>query len=335
MNRQDKPEHDEYEGFDESDGCSASDLLERAEDLLFSLGMDKERSNDRSAMTFLALANVRPGTDWTTATNAMYTTRQIMDWIRDQMGVAYAPNTRETIRRFTLHQFIAGGIVQYNADDPDRPTNSPRNNYRITPPLLPVIRAIDTPEYPELLAEFLGGIKTWNQQVAERREMNRVPVCMPDGTKMTLSAGGQNVLIKQMVEEFCPRFVPGGVVLYIDDTDKALGGIVDDILQALGIEIPEHGKAPDLIVWDRDNNWVFMMEACSTHGPVDVMRKHELRTLFAGIGAPVVFVSCFPDRSVMRRYLTDLAWETEAWCADTPDHMVHLDGARFLGPYEG
>jgi len=193
---------------------------------------------------------------------------------------------------------------------------------------------MDTPEYPRLLEGFLSGIKTWNQQVVEERGMSRVPVRMPDGTDMTLSAGGQNILIKKMIEEFCPRFVPGGVVLYLDDTDKALGGIVDDILQLLGIDIPEHGKAPDLIVWDKENNWVFMMEACSTHGPVDVMRKRELRTLFGGIKVPMVFVSCFPDRGVMRRYLTDLAWETEAWCADTPDHMIHFDGKRYLGPYE-
>ena len=257
---------------DGTDGYSASDLLERAGDLLAALGMDRERCNERSAMTFLALADVRPGTDWTTATNEMYTTRQIMDWIRDQMGIDYAPNSRETIRRFTLHQFIAGGLVQYNADDPNRPVNSPKNNYRIAPPLLPVIQGLDSNEYANLLEDFLSGIKTWNQQVAEERQMNRVPVHMPDGTDMSLSAGGQNILIKKMVEEFCPRFVPGGTVLYIDDTDKALGGIVGHILRQLHIEIPEHGKAPDLIVWDSENNWVFMMEACSTHGPVDVMR---------------------------------------------------------------
>ena len=231
-----------------------SDLIEGAEDLLASLGMDRERSNERSAMTFLALANVSPRTGWQDATNEMYTTRQIMDWIRDEMGVEYAPNTREAIRRYTLHQFIAGGIVQYNADDPNRAVNSPKNNYRIVPRLLPVIRAMDTPEFPYLLSDFLDGIETWNKQVAEQRRMSRIPVRMPDGTNLTLSAGGQNHLIKQMVEEFCPRFIGGGIVLYIDDTDKALGGVVDDILLELGIEIPEHGKAPDLIVWDDENN---------------------------------------------------------------------------------
>lgn len=320
--------------YGDHEGYTAADLLERAEDLLEALGMDRERSNDRSAMTFLALADVKPGCNWSSATNEMYTTRQIMDWIRDEMGTTYAPNTRETIRRFTLHQFVAGGLVEYNADDPNRPTNSPKNNYRIAPPLLPVLQAIDTPEFPTLLEDFLAGITTWNQQVSEQREISRVPVRMPNGIPMTLSAGGQNALIKAMVEEFCPRFIPGGVVLYIDDTDKSLGDVTDDILEFLGIEVPEHGKSPDLIVWDKANNWVFMMEACSTHGPIDVIRKRELHTLFENIKVPIVFISCFPDRAVMRKYLADLAWETEAWCADTPDHMVHLDGVKFLGPYE-
>lgn len=314
-------------------GWSRDDLIEQAQDLLERLGMDRERSNERSAMTFLALAHVGPGDEWVDATDEMYTTRQIMDWIRDEMGVEYAANTRETIRRFTLHQFVEGGIVQYNADDPNRPTNSPKNNYRIVPALIPVIQAMGTLSFSPMLDDFVEGITTWNQMVAEERSMSRIPVTMPNGQELTLSAGGQNTLIKQMVEEFCPRFIPGGIVLFIDDTDKALGGVIDDILDHLGITIPEHGKAPDLIVWDNQRNWVFMMEACSTHGPIDVTRKQELPRLFAGIRAPMVFVSCFPDRAVMRRYLSDLAWETEAWCADTPDHMIHLNGSRFLGPY--
>lgn len=310
------------------------DLIEEAEDLLEQLGMDRERSNERSAMTFLALAHVGPDQDWQDATNEMYTTRQIMDWIRDEMDVEYAANTRETIRRFTLHQFIEGGIVQYNADDPNRPTNSPKNNYRIVPALVPVIQHMGAPSFTSMLEDFISGITTWKQRVAEERSMNRIPVKMPNGKTFTLSAGGQNTLIKDMIEEFCQRFVPGGIVLFVDDTDKALGGVVDDILEHLGITIPEHGKAPDLIVWDSKNKWVFMMEACSTHGPIDVTRKQELKDLFHGIREPMVFVSCFPDRAVMRRYLSDLAWETEAWCADTPDHLIHLNGSKFLGPYE-
>ncbi len=309
------------------------EMIKQTRDLLIDLGMDKERSNERSAMTFLALAHLDSNSAWSDATNEMYTTRQIMDWIRDRLGQDYAANTRETIRRFTLHQFSAGGLVEQNADQPDRPINSPKWNYRLTPGLIPLIHAIGTAEYKGKLDEFLGGIETWKQQQEEIRTMNKVPVELPDGTGVMLSAGGQNVLIKAMVEEFCPRYAPGGQVLYVDDTDHTFRTEQGALMESIGIQVPERGKAPDLVVWLEDRQWLYLMEACSTHGPIDVMRKRELIELFAPQKDKLVFVSCFPDRAVMRQYLADLAWETEAWCASDPDHMIHLDGERFIGPY--
>lgn len=312
---------------------SREDVIRKIQELLEDVGMDAERCNERSAMTFLALAHIDDDTSWEDATGEMYTTREIMDWIRDHLGVEYAPNTRETIRRFTLHQFIAGGIVEYNADDPDRPVNSPKNNYRINPGLLEVVHALDTPQYDYAMIEFKKHLESWQDKKADARGMNKVPVHMPDGTIAKLSAGGQNLLIKAMVEEFCPRFTPGGEIVYIDDTDKQQDRSNHPILDRFGIVIPEHGKAPDLIVWMEDKGWLFLMEACSTHGPIDVLRKIDLTNLFKNAEDRLVFVTCFPDRSVMRKYLTDLAWETEVWVADDPDHMIHLDGERFMGPY--
>lgn len=310
------------------------DLIADTRQILQDLGMDSERSNERSAMTLLALARLDETVGWRHATDERYTTRQIMDWIRDHLGVEYAPNTRETIRRFTLHQFFEGGVVYYNDDDPSRAVNSPKNCYRLTPNALSAIQSYGiTVEYDSAIRRFRSEAETWVEQQAEVRDMARIPIHMPEGFEVHLSAGGQNVLIKQMVEEFCPRFVPGGTVLFIDDTDKALGDVVANMMRRLNITIPKHGKAPDLIVWDEPRGWLFLMEACSTHGPIDVVRKRELLRLFSGAAAPVVYVSCFPSRTVMRQYLADLAWETEAWCADAPDHMVHMDGERFLGPY--
>lgn len=308
-------------------------MIETMRSVLVDLGMDAERSNERSALTMLALAHLNEETPWTAATNDMYTTREIMDWIRDELGQDYKPNTRETFRRFTLHQFMQGGVVEYNADDPRRPTNSPKNNYRISPLAFNVIRAIDSPEYSEALDCFRERVTYWTEYIEERRDMARIPVTLPDGDQLTLSAGGQNTLIKAMVEEFCPRFVPGGEVLFIDDTDKALRDKAAPMLRELNVTIPTHGKAPDLIVFNHEKSWLFLMEACSSHGPIDVTRKREIASLFGQARCPLVLVSCFPDRATMRKYLSDLAWETEAWCADSPDHMIHLDGERFLGPY--
>lgn len=312
---------------------TSEEMISRTRQVLLDIGFNGERANDRSAMVLLALAGIHGGMQWAKATDKRYTTREIMDWIRDHFGIDYKPNTRETIRRFTLHQFCAGGAVLHNDDDPERPINSPKNCYRLTPMVLAVVRAIDSSRYDRAVNRFVNNVETWREQQAETRKIHRVPVSMPDGRTISLSPGGQNLLMRQIVEEFCPRFTPGGSVLYIDDTDHALGTVLPDMAMGLPLKMPEHGKAPDLIVLDREHNWLFLMEACSTHGPIDVTRKRELLELFSDAGHGLVLVSCFPGRDIMRKYLSELAWETEAWCADSPDHLIHLDGKRFLGPY--
>lgn len=179
----------------------------------------------------------------------------------------------------------------------------------------------------------MDGLESWKDRYQQEREMTRIPVMLPGGSQVNLSAGGQNEFIKLMIDEFFPRFAPGGEVLYIDDTGKDAGGINYDKFKQLNIQLPERGKAPDLIVWLEDKQWLFLMEACSTHGPIDITRISELQELFGECRGELVFLSCFPSRKVMQRYLAELAWETEAWCADAPDHMIHLNGSKFLGPY--
>lgn len=149
-----------------------------------------------------------------------------------------------------------------------------------------------------------------------------------------MSPGGQNVLIKRMLEDFCGYFTPGGHVLYVGDADQKWGVFEAAALSALGVAVDEHGKMPDLVIHLPDRNWLVLLEAADSHGPVDAKRRTELATLFATSTAGLVFVSCFPSRSVMRKYLAQIAWETDVWCADSPTHLIHFDGDRFLGPYE-
>lgn len=163
--------------------------------------------------------------------------------------------------------------------------------------------------------------------------MTRIPVTLPGGKELTLGGGGQNVLIKQMLDDFCALFVPGGEVLYIGDADEKLMHFDEEKFAELGVVVDTHGKLPDLVVYQPEKDWLFLMEAASTHGPVDAKRYGELQALFAGSTAGLVYVSCFPDRATMRKFLAELAWETEAWCASDPTHMIHLNGDKFLGPH--
>lgn len=313
---------------------SRDNRILEAQDFLRKLGMDNERSNERSSMVFLALAGLGVETPWKSATNEMHGTRAIMDWISEEYGVEYKPNTREAIRRLTLHQFAQAGIVIENADDPSRPINSPKWNYRLTDEVLALLKRINDSDFSYAAVSFMDGLDLWKDRYREEREMIRIPVTLPDGTEVRLTAGGQNKLIKKMIDEFCSRFAPGGEVLYIDDTGKEAGGINYEKLEQLNIQLPERGKAPDLIVWLEDKQRLFLMEACSTRGPIDITRMHELEELFGKCIGELIFVSCFPSRKIMQKYLAEFAWETEAWCADTPDHLIHLNGTKFLGPHK-
>lgn len=309
------------------------DQVENARIVLETLGMDAERSNERSGLVLLALAGLTPGETWDHAANPMLGTRAIMDFIRDEYGKEYAPNTRETVRRFTLHQFVEAQFVVQNPDQPTRPVNSPKWNYQITSEALEVLRAYNTDAWTHAVDQYLEELPGLKARYAAAREMDRIPLTLPDGSAFTLSPGGQNILLKVMVEDFCPRFTPGGQVLYIGDAGDKWALFEHDVLSSLGVEVDEHGKMPDLVVYLADRNWLVLMEAASSHGPVDSTRQTELTTLFSQSTAGLVFVSCFPDRAEFRKYVDKIAWESEVWCADHPTHMIHYNGERFLGPY--
>ena len=315
----------------------SNDAYERVEDAriaLETLGMDAERSNERSALVLLALLRLTPAESWAEAANPMLGTRAIMDFIRDEYGKDYAPNTRETVRRFTLHQFVEAQLVVQNPDEPQRPVNSPKWNYQVTAEALDVLRAYGTDAWQSATDRYLADLPGLKARYAAAREMDRIPLTLPDGSIFTLSPGGQNVLLKAMVEDFCPRFTPGGQVLYIGDAGDKWALFERETLSSLNVEVDEHGKMPDLVIYLPDRNWLVLLEAASSHGPVDSKRKAELAGLFAQSTAGLVYVSCFPNRAEFRKYVDKIAWESEVWCADHPTHMIHYNGERFLGPYE-
>jgi len=318
----------------EADPDSRRRRISEARDLLRHLGFDAERYNDRSAQVLLALAALRAEDSWPRASAPRLRTVEIMEWISDEYGTAYKPNTRETIRRQTLHQFLEAGLVAYNPDDPERPVNSPRACYQLEAAALEVVQAYGDARFDERLARHLRDLPGLRELRAAERALHRVPVTLLDGSEVTLSPGGQNLLIRDAVEDFCSRYTPGGKILYLGDADEKWSIFEKRQLAELGVHVNAHGKMPDIVVYLPDRNWLVLMEAASSHGPVDGKRHGELKQLFKGSSAGLVFVSCLPSRRELRRYLKDIAWETDVWCADNPSHLIHFDGERFLGPYE-
>ena len=91
---------------------------------------------------------------------------------------------------------------------------------------------------------------------------------------------------------------------------------------------------PDVVLYFPDKDWLLLVESVTSHGPVDSKRHEELSALFAAAKPGLVYVTAFPDRATMGKYLSDISWETEVWVAEAPTHMIHFNGERFLGPYE-
>lgn len=301
--------------------------------VLRELGLPRAQQNERSALTLLTLLGLEPGAAWSTATDPLLGVNEMMDLFAERYGRRYAPNTRETVRRQTLHQFLAAGLVLKNPDDPNRPVNSPHNRYRVEPGVLSLLRSRDTPVWEAALRTHLASVETLRTRYNREREMAKIPVTLPSGEEVPLSPGGQNVLIAKIVQEFCPRFTPGGRVLYLGDAAGKWTHFQRQELEALGVSVEEHGKMPDVVVHHAQKGWLVLVEAVTSHGPVDPKRALELKELFAGSSAGLVLVTAFLDRRAMVRYLSEIAWETEVWVADAPEHLIHFDGERFLGPY--
>ena len=162
--------------------------------------------------------------------------------------------------------------------------------------------------------------------------MQMVGLRLPDGREFSLSAGEHNVLQVAIIEEFGPRFAPGGEVLYVGDTAKKKLVLEADRFEELGVVAPDHDKLPDVVIYCEDRDWLFLVEAVTSHGPMSPKRVVELREMLDDCSAGIVLATAFPDFSRFRKYASEIAWETEVWLADMPDHLIHYNGDKFLGP---
>ncbi len=308
--------------------------IDGARKILIALGLPRAQQNERSALCLLALLDLRPGRKWAAAQNPLVGITPIMDWIRDHYKKTYAPNTRETVRRQTMHQFVDAGIALYNPDKPDRPVNSPAAVYQIEPSALALLRCFNTKAWHGKLTAYLADRQTLAARYAHERKQNLIPVKIASGAKITLSPGEHSELIRAIIEHFGARFVPGGLLIYAGDTGEKWGYFDAALLSKLGVSVDAHGKMPDVVLYYPAKKWLLLVESVTSHGPVNAKRHTELTRLFSNSKAGLVYVTAFPSRAVMSRYLGDIAWETEVWCADAPSHLIHFNGERFLGPYE-
>lgn len=307
--------------------------IDEATTILESLGLPKAQQNERSALTLLALIDLKENSSWSQSQKRVIRIHDILIFIQENYGKQYAENTRETIRRQTLHQFEQGGIVVRNPDNPLRPTNSPRTVYAIADDALKVIKNYDASNWKSTLAEFVKNKGKLIEKYEKRRETHLISVDLPNGTPVNFSPGKHNQLQVKVIQEFRKRFCAETKVVYVGDTARKLLHIDRDLLEQLKIPITEHDKLPDVLLYDPVKNHLFLIEAVTAHGPLSPKRQIELEETLKHSSAKRIYISAFPDFREFKRHIDNIAWDTEVWIENHPDHMIHFNGPKFFTAY--
>jgi adenine-specific DNA-methyltransferase len=172
-----------------------------------------------------------------------------------------------------------------------------------------------------------------SKKIVMKKQKN-ISVRISKDRKIQLVAGESNNLIKAIIEKCCKRYTPNGKVLYVGDTALKFGYCDEAAFEKMGIKIDIHGKMPDVVVYHKRKDWIVLIEAVTSHGPVDAKRRLELSNLFKAVKSKLVYVTCFLKKSDLARYVSEISWETEVLVADNPSHLIHFNGERFLGPYD-
>lgn len=301
--------------------------VEEAREFLESVGMPKAQQADICCYVLLAMADVKPETPWSEATNDWIRIHDIIQFSNHFYGTTYAENSRETFRKQALHRFRTAALVEDNG----KATNSPNYRYRLTEETLKMMQVFRSSEWQEGLNRFLSYHDRLIDIYASKKKMTMMPVKI-NGADFKFSAGKHNELQKAIIEEFAPRFAPNSECLYVGDTiAKDLVKNVDKLTE-LGFEITLHDKMPDVVLYREDKNWIYFVESVTSVGPMDPKRILEITEMTKDVTAGKIFVTAFLDFKTYKKFAEELAWETEVWIAEMPEHMIHLNGDKFMGP---
>ena len=301
--------------------------IDEAREFLQLVGMPKAQQADICCYVILAMAGIKPDMAWSEATNDWIRIHDIIQFANAHYGATYAENSRETFRKQALHRFRTAALVEDNS----MATNSPNYRYRLTEETLRMLKTMKTSEWGNALQRFLQYHERLVDIYASKKKMTMMPVKI-NGTDFKFSAGKHNELQKAIIEEFAPRFAPDSECLYVGDTtEKDLVKNIEKLTE-LGFEITLHDKMPDVVLYREDKDWIYFVESVTSVGPMDPKRILEITEMTQGVTVGKIFVTAFLDFKTYKKFSDELAWETEVWIAEMPEHMIHLNGDKFLGP---
>lgn len=150
-------------------------------------------------------------------------------------------------------------------------------------------------------------------------------------TGVDMSSGKHTELQAAILDAFAKRFAPGSLLLYLGATAKKSLVVAEATLSKLGIPMTKADQLPDMMLYVEERNRLFLIEAVTSHGPISPARRSELERELSGCTAERIYISAFRNFQELKRNAEDIAWKTEVWIAESPDHMIHFNGGKFLG----
>ena len=316
-------------------------LIRQSLQIIIALGVPvddlTDRQKEKMAMAFLAVGDVHSLGGWKRIkdSNNTYsvTTREIIDFHNTYFEENISKGSYDDIRRKDLARLILATIVVNSK--PGSNTSNPTRGYRINSEYSRIIKNYGQPDWFAQVSSFNQMHPTYQDRISTRRDLPKLSVTTPDGKTIELKDGEHNAIQKQIIEEFLPRFGYNAVVLYCGDSDNKYGLIHEkEELERVGFSDLKQSILPDVVAYSSEKNWVFLIEAYHTSNPITPQRKMELQQEMGDKAACAVFVTAFENSTSYRNCPEELAWETEVWIATEPDHLIHRNGHRFMGPYE-
>ena len=301
--------------------------IDEAKEILNALQVPVKQQNAMCCCVLLAMAGLVEENSWKNATNKWIRIHDVIAFCNNNYGTTYAENSRETFRKQAMHHFRNAAFIEDNG----KATNSPNYRYRLTDEMLELIQSFGTGRWETRLASFQTNHEALVQLYASKRVRRKMPVKI-NGEDFTFSPGDHNQLQKAIIEEFAPRFAPNSECLYVGDTIEKDLVKNEDKLCELGFSITLHDKMPDVVLYSEEKNWLYFIESVTSVGPMEPKRIKEIEDMTIGVTAGKIYVTAFLDFKTFKKHAESLAWETEVWIADMPDHMIHLNVDKFLGP---
>lgn len=301
--------------------------IDDVKDILKTLQVPTKQQSELCCLALLAMANLKEEDSWKNVSSKWTRIHDVIQFIGSNYGVHYAENSRETFRKQAMHNFRNAAFLEDNGAS----TNSPNYRYRLTNEMVGLLQSFGSADWTGSVEMFQENHESLISIYSSKRCLKKVPVTINDSL-FSFSPGKHNELQKAIIEEFAPRFAPKSECIYVGDTIKKDLVKNEQKLRELGFDISLHDKMPDVVLYSADKNWLYFLEAVTSVGPVSPKRVIEIEKMTEKVTAGKIYVTAFLDFKTFKKFSDQLAWETEVWIADMADHMIHLNGDKFIGP---